>query len=439
VPEFIYDFDAFREWLKGYRSEYVGGWDEHEIPPPIRISEREKTVEEVEENMPVHCGALPERSPFKFFVDGTYRILRAGHIGPIPMYAASVSAACVRRPHLGASLEVLPFLSTLSLVALLLPFKAAAELLENAGVPKAKQLKDGSKILAQMLVSLGFEAVTGAQFIGREETKGVCLSPLEHLQRVSRPPLLVVSDMSALGLDERGLDLKAEDIFDEARLRSKAAIRARVLMTALECCLIKQAARRCRDGELVMLDGSPANHHKYFYSATNQDKEYEQIKPFIVGLVKQIRVRPEGYDDVLLTLGDRQIVVSHSREPDLSEEEMIETGEANLIGQTHWLCVYLRFRRPYYHSENTPSRVGLIKVVAAPLLLKKNFDSPTAVNHARHLAAAVLLERWPLPVDRKRRWNEPAAIETAEKVARSCVLTDMYLRSLVRDIIRRLR
>lgn len=155
--------------------------------------------------------------------------------------------------------------------------------------------------------------------------------------------------------------------------------------------------------------------------------------------MKQIRVRPEGYDDVLLTLGDRQIVVSHSREPDLSEEEMIETGEANLIGQTHWLCVYLRFRRPYYHRESTPSRVGLIKVVAAPPLLKKNFDSPTAVNHARHLAAAVLLERWPLPVDRKRRWNEPAAIETAEKVARSCVLTDMYLRSLVRDIIRRLR
>ena len=107
---------------------------------------------------------------------------------------------------------------------------------------------------------------------------------------------------------------------------------------------------------------------------------------------------------------------------DTGEDLLNELEEPLYEGSVKWGFVYLRFRVPRLligHEGRILTNKGLIKLQF--IIEDNDMSKEEIIKKGELIANMACFEKYPLPSDRRRVWNEALAIEEAEKVAKARV------------------
>ncbi len=350
---------------------------------------------------------------FAAFLDGTYKTARMGYLSGIPVYIASISGALLTRDDRGY-LHDTGLLK--NIIAILFPYKSAIDYHEMYGDSRAaKDIEEFVNVLRSIYPNTIYD----------HELKGDALKKLEE---IDQPTVYVIADTSYRGLDEkrRSIQINPEQIYDLGLVYRKARVRTRVLMSILEAAYLKRYRDEYGFENWVLVDGTLNYTYKFFLANFRQDEEFRKYFKNTVGFVKTIRRRVFDRDPrrlmELFSMDENQYIISVAYKTDTEEDLLNELEEPLYEGSVKWGFVYLRFRVPRLligHEGRILTNKGLIKLQF--IIEDNDMSKEEIIKKGELIANMACFEKYPLPSDRRRVWNEALAIEEAEKVAKARV------------------
>ncbi len=397
IKSFIPDLQYIEEEpIEGTEYSYESDPDEKFLP------DNKLTFEEA------NADKIDER--FSAFLDGTHRLARMGYLAGIPVYVASIAGAVLKRDNLGR-LHDIGLLK--NLIAIIYPFKSARDYHIEYG---NRKIAEDIEEFLNILNDLKSDCILQDFELRGDVTK--------KLESFTSPTVYIIADISYQGIDERSrkIQIESKDVYNIGSIYRKARARARVLMSILEAAYLKKYRDTFGFDDWILVDGTLNYTHKFFLSTDRQHEAFRKYFRNTVGFVKKIRRRVFEYEpDKLLKFlsmkeGQYAISVSYKTDTDEALIDELDPEKQNEFS-VKWGFVYLRFRSPrhlsYYGSLLTNK--GIVKLQ----FTVENNDVNFIIDKGRKIANMTYFERYPLPSDRKRVWNEALAIEEAEKVAKS--------------------
>jgi hypothetical protein len=342
---------------------------------------------------------IPPPFTFNIFIGGAVRLYRVGLARPhTPLFLAVVSVAVLRRENrklFGANIS-----NTLTL--LLFPFETYREYLQTAqiGVSYAEIESSINNFRRKFAVfreqDLDYRKVEGREIFRRRN-------------------VLLICDTSKRGIFQKGNYLiSKEDMLNHKKIKEAAIARVRHIMGLFEFdCLLSASDMFC-DG--FILKNGLIERYSRVKNIFGIDREtYQAILTNVVGFIEYPRKVPPEVMTNMLHLKDFEFykwagrTESHEDDPNPSQDSD-ELFDFVLLG----------FRRlPHY--PGTP--VGIVKLQ----ILKTEHNE----DRLKDIVKAVLKERFPLPLDPKRRYSTPYPIEEAEKVAKAQLPSEGRIRGMV--------
>jgi len=393
---------------------------------------REPDVLTVDENnriQPHQADPKNITSTFEAFIDGTYKIVKIGYLYGVPFYVSNIAGALLWRDSNGFLHD---FGDIGSFLVILYPFEAVMDYLyEN-------NHREDAQILEEKIDTFRkeYSAINDCEL--RRDTLSVISD--------KSSPIYVISDITYKGLDCKKrekekieyIDIDCNDVFNISRIKAKAQIRTRVLMSILEATYLRAYREKMGTDKWVLMDGTLNHSFKYSFSKTKESEKEKIFFENTVGFVKTIRRRifttkPEKLIQ-LLSFKEDQYIITLEEKNDSKEEELSELDE-KIIGK--WGFVYLRFRYPHqYIGISSLSKIFTPKgIIKAQYYIPNYFSNNEeikryALKKGKIIADMLSFEKYPYPSDRRRIWNEPLAIEETEKVAKSRTLSEEFLMHL---------
>ena len=360
--------------------------------------------------------ANPEENDERFsaFLDGSYRIAKMGYISFVPIYIASISGAVLRRE--GRRLYDTGILK--NFIAIICPFESL----------KKYHDKYGDKRISEDIEEFLNFTNDDKNTIQDYELEGKKEDTCSILDKFDNATVSVIADISYRGVrggSERPLQIHPENIHDIGAIYRKARARARVLMSILEILYLKKYRDKYGMDDWVLVDGTLNYAHKFFLATTKQHEALKRYFKKTVGFIKTIRRRvfdknPDKLAE-LFSMKENQYIVSLADKTDTEKEVEEEIGESEVEGEMKWGFIYLRFRMPKYLSITNK---GLVKLQFIP-----EGEQKETLEKARKIANMISFEKFPVPSDRRRIWNEAVAIEETEKVAKSRLHSMLFLQT----------
>jgi len=398
--------------------------EEIEESSPWRVwDETEELITDTNGNVIVYK-AKEEEEWFRCFIDGTYRIARTATYNGVPIYIASITAVMTERTKEKVLREVG---LNKHLTVILFPFDAFSERFKNTWGDKIQEFK-------QYLKS-EYNAISDCRL--RSDS-------LDVLQK-SGKNIWIYSDITYLGLryeevPRKRYDITEQNLFDEGKIYSRVRARVRVLMSVLEAANLKyyrenieRKKYKNHSESWVLVDGTVNNYWKFFCRKTNQSESYPLFNK-VVGFIKTIRRTPAWMDIAQIhKLKEREFIVTIGTKNDEDPVVKHEMDEDKLEGENQWGFIYLRFRTPIYFPHGILSSRGIVKLQFRITEEYSEINVRDRIlkiqNKAHKVASLAIKERFPLPTDKSRIWKEAVAIEETEKIAKSRLLSEEWLKN----------
>jgi len=400
IKSFVPDLQYIEEEpIEGSEYTYESDPDEKFLPDNLTITFKKANSSETDER-------------FTAFLDGTYRLARMGYLAGVPVYIASIAGALLERDKSG-KLHDTGLLK--NLIAVIYPFESAKNYHDKYG---NKKVADDIKEFLNVLRDIKSDCILYDHELKNDVT--------EKLAKIDSPTVYIVSDTSYRGLinkNTRVQQIDPKDVYSLGIVYRKARARARVLMSILEAAYLKKYRDKNGFDNWVLVDGTLNYTLKFFFKPTRQHEAFQNYFKKTVGFIKTIRRKFfENNPNKLLkffSMKEEQYTISIAYKTDTEEEIISEFDPEKRDVSTKWGFVYLRFRLPNYlqSQDNILTNKGIVKLQ----FVIDNDDLDAIISKGRLIANMACFERYPLPSDRKRIWNEPLAIEEAEKVAKSRV------------------
>jgi hypothetical protein len=344
--------------------------------------------------------------PFEFniFIDGTMRLYKVGLAKPyVPLFFAVVSVAVLKRENRRLYNTNLSNVLTL----LLFPFETYREYLQTAqiGVSYA-DIESFMNNFRRKFAVFREEDLDYRKMGGREIFR--------------RRNVLLVCDTSKRGIVQKGNYLiSKEDLLNHEKIKEATMARVRHIMGLLEFSCLLSASDRF-SGSYILKDGLIERYSRVKDIFGIDMRTYQDMLQNVVGFIKYPRKIPPEVMANMFHLKDFEYYRWTGR-PEDDEDDPNPSSDTNEIFD----FVLLRFRR-LPHFPDTP--VGIVKL--RTLKPEHNEDS------LNNIIKAVLKERFPLPLDRKRIYSELFPIEEAERVAKVRLPSERRIRGLVYSLIR---
>jgi hypothetical protein len=344
--------------------------------------------------------------PFEFniFIGRTFRLYKVGLARPYtPFFLAVVSVAVLRREN--RKLFNTSISNTLTL--LLFPFETYREYLQTAQIEVSyAEIESLINNFRRSYVvfkeqDLDYRKVGGREIFGRRK-------------------VLLVCDISKRGIVQKGNYLiSKEDLLNHEKIKEAAIARVRHIMGLLEFnCLLSASAKF---GDSYILKDGLIERYSRVKNIFGIDREtYQAMLTNVVGFIEYPRKIPPEVMANMLNLKEFQYykwtgrIESDEDDPNPSQDSD-ELFDFVLLG----------FRR-LPHSPDTP--VGI--VMLQTLKTEHNED------RLKVIVQAVLRERFPLPLDPKRRYSTLYPIEEAEKVAKYLLPSEERIRGMAYALMR---
>ena len=400
IKSFIPDLHYIEEEsIEGNEYTYDSDPDERFLPDNTTITFEKANPDETNER-------------FTAFLDGTHRLARMGYLAGIPVYIASIAGALLIRDEFGR-LHDTGLLK--NLVAIIYPFESVKDYHTEYG---DKRVADDIEEFLNILKDIKSDRILFDYELRGDVTK--------ELAKIDSTTVYIIADISYRGLidkDNRERQIKPKDVYSIGSVYRKARARARVLMSILEAAYLKKYRDKYGFDSWVLVDGTLNYTLKFFFRPDRQHEAFQNYFKKTVGFVKTIRRKVfENDPNKLLqffSIEEGQYAISVSYKNDTDEELISELDPEKQYESMKWGFVYLRFRLPrHLLSHGKPlTNKGIVKLQ----FVIDDDDVEAIISKGRLIANMTYFERYPLPSDRKRVWNEPLAIEEAEKVAKSRV------------------
>jgi len=391
--------------------------DERVGPPREEADYTEKPIGG--EDSPLISKAEKSGLWFASFIDGTYRIARTYNCCGVPLYIASINSILTKRTEEKRLKEI--GLGK-NLIVILFPFDAFCKRYHN------------DKELCNTII--GFQDYIKKEYnaISDRELRG---NTAEILGTRPGKNIWLYSDITYTGFKGKNTDINPENIFDEGKIYSRVRSRVRVLMAILESADLNyyrktfETRKYKTDSESwVLIDGTLNNYWKFFSSKANQSDEYPIFNK-TVGFVKNIRRNPKVDPLILYKLKPKEYVISYATKNDEEYLVRYESGEDDLEGDNRWGFLYFRFRKPVGYAPDVITSKGLVKlqfrVTDECSITEKEKKEEAIINKAKIISALCAKERFPIPCDMYRLWNEAVVIEETEHIAKSRLLSKEWL------------
>jgi len=231
--------------------------------------------------------------------------------------------------------------------------------------------------------------------------------------------------VTALDSSSQKALIRQEDLFNPVRVKNAARARARFIMNLFEfssAYLFVIDHRESKNSLLV--DGLIPRFSRISNALCLKRSEYKKCVSRMVGFIKTPRVIPKDLDELksLFTLKEGECKVYKGKPKDLEvyDEELLEAKEEITDDEDYF--IFLRFRNiPYFESSSQ----SLVKIHLKPGEERAFGD----------IALAVYNERLPFPNDKSRFFNEPFAIEEAEKVAQASLASEEEIRGFMLSLV----
>jgi len=396
----------------------IGSAIEEEIyfPPRIEKDRNEKILHEANVKEGVYKAIKPIGASFKAFIDGSYRIAKAGSFSGVPLYIASTAVVLAGRNKAKYLEEIGPN-KHFNLV--LFPFYIFEKKFFNEANGTFYNLcKDYLKIK--------YDAISDLEL--KENLIDVITG--------NRKDIWVYCDISFNGLSQNieSIELDYEKMFDDGKIRNKVHSRVRFIMSIIEAAYLKLYRDKKGQDEWVLIDGTLDHIVKMLFPEYQEIETYRNYYKNVVGFIKNIRRNPNVDLLKIYSLKENHFIISKGirkdDDPEAEKEMVIEKNgmifkEATSTGKEDWGFIYIRFRLPpeYRRLNYFVLPKGIVKLQ----FLASGLEDYKIIEKAKLIAGMVSLEKFPLPKDRFRIWNEASAIEETEKIAKSRLRSPQWL------------
>jgi hypothetical protein len=359
------------------------------------------------------------RRKFTAFMDGTlrlYKIASAAYTWT-PFYVAAISTALLIRDR---NKQLRNTIYSRRIYVVLFPFKSYMEFLKKT---------EGEKIYRHLEI-WKIEIYNALKRISRGNF--FVESSLEEKTAWSifkENDSWLISDISFIGImttkeqsNKRRYLISEEDLFNPSKVKEAARARARYLMGLLEFYTTVTYLQDNPNG-YVMVDGLfyPYKRVKRFFKMERDT--YNKYAKNIVGFIKHPRDIPKNilFQVINLKEGDYIHWIGNPSEVEEDEKALNINKITENSNLEKFTFAVLRYRRPF--SNFAPSPVGIIKL------------QTTTKEDIYEAVEAVLYEKYPIPTDRRRLYNESYPIQKAEDVARSNLPSQERMRGYIYSLV----
>ncbi len=358
---------------------------------------------------------------FTAFLDGTmrlYKVCSAAFTGT-PLHVATISTALLYR---GKDRHIRNTKYSKHIFLLLFPFKNYVSALGRKNPERKESIKDKIEnflfLFKRVVNGFGYKVVREYELA--PDKKGVD-------SIFGRSGTWIICDISQKGLlaykesaMSRGF-VTEEMLYNPRRVREAARVRARYIMGLLEFYSACKFLQDYPEAHL-MVDGLfyPYRRVKTLFEMTRN--EYIEKMEKVVGFIKYPQQIPQKILPNLFTLHEGECLCWTGTPSEAEEDETYTIKEEEKISKDFFRFAVLRFRSKT--GESIPSPIGIVKLQISPEKEK-----------TEEVIKAVLYEKYPVPTDRRRLYNEPFPIEIAEKVAKSILPSEDRIKGFVLSIV----
>jgi len=358
----------------------------------------------------------PERV-FTAFLDGSmrlYKIASAYYTGT-PFFVASISTALLHRDKDGNLINT-PY--SRFIYVILFPFHSYLSYIEKTSPADYKDALVWRSDLERAL----------KRFVWNEGCEFFDISSLQEVGILNtifeKSGTWILSDVSFVGImmqesgeKKRRALVREEDLFNSERVKMAARARARYLMGLLEFYSLLSYLENEPSG-YVMVDGLFYSYKKVgIHFSITKEKYYKKIKQ-VVGFIKNPRFIPSSARVQLLNLKEGEYLTWSGYFSSLEEDDFVSFSTVcKKELEEQFQFAVLRFRLVDSNMLFTP--VGVVK-----LQTSKDEDIAKTIE-------AIMYEKYPLPTDRRRLYNEPYPIEVAEKIAKTFHPPESRMKGLI--------
>jgi len=411
-------------YIEEDRDDYDFSMESDKNEELITLDEKENTINTLK--------ATPDtEEKFSAFIDGTYITAKIGYLYGVPIYVSNITCALLIRDDDNYSKNFNEFHK--NLFVLMYPFDSVS--LYAKEYKNDKEMADAIRELKDRFCR-EYNAIM--DFKVREDS-------LNELKKINNTNIWICSDISYKGLqgdDESGYrgdwDIEKNEIFNMGKISRKVRARTRVIMGILEATYLRAYREKYGNDKWVLMDGTLNYSYKYCLSEYRQGKKFNEYFDKTVGFVKTIRRKvfesePEKLFK-LFSMKEGEYIITMGIKND-TEEKVLEELNEREIGKKKWGFVYMRFRfPPYLQNEKLSKSIctpkGIIKAQFVINETDEDYIKEYTLEKGMKIANMIAYEKFPLPSDKKRLWNETLAIEEAEKVAKSRLMSKHYLEHL---------
>lgn len=384
----------------------------------VSYSYDENRIEEGGVRFPVR-----PRRKFTAFLDGTMRLYRVGYIIPTatPIYVAVIATAVLVR---GTDRRLRKAPQSRYMYVLLFPFdsyKNHIRQLVKSGRKKKEFLEDVNDWIRDVKTELkSYARKYGAKLFEETdmEKPGIMREVFE------KNGIWIISDISYMGLISRSERRKPlitdSDLLNPNRVHEVARTRARYLMGLLEF-YSALTHLEANPNSYMMIDGLfyPYKRVGTLFGITKD--EYEKRMKNVVGFIKHPREIPENIIQDVTVLEEGKYFAWIGGPSPSEEDETGPPASSDPKSEEKYGFAVLRFRmKP---GVFVPSPIGIVKLQTSP------------EENIKEAVEAVLYEKYPVPTDRRRLYNESYPIEEAEKVAKALLPSESKIRGFALSIL----
>ncbi|RLI77054.1 hypothetical protein DRP07_12530 [Archaeoglobales archaeon] len=361
-------------------------------------------------------GVVNERYDFKGFLDGSMRLYKIGNAYETgtPFYVATISSVVLYRGK-DRLLRNTKYSKKANII--IFPKECYLNTVRDSEIrKKAEEFVLNIKKMVEK---------TGGIFVHEYEINKY--GGVEFLKKHNN--FWIFSDITyegvtALDLSSQRILIKQEDLFNPVRVKNAARARARFIMNLFEfssAYLFVIDHQKSKD--LFLIDGLIPRFSRISNTLCLKKSEYIKCVSRIAGFIKTPRVIPKDFSELksLFTLKEGECKVYKGKPKDLEVygEELLEVKE-DIKDEDYF--IFLKFRNiPYFESSSQ----SLVKIHL------KAGENIRFVD----IAFAIYNERLPLPNDKSRFFNEPFAIEEAERVAQTNLASEEEIRGFMLSLV----